>query len=93
MTILDNKIGVIGLGNMGQPIAEHLANAGSEVFAYDIDTDKTATSNSLVVCNSIKEVQNHTSTLLLSLPIYELLNIGMINVESYHLSSAPCGTS
>ena len=68
MTILNNKIGVIGLGNMGKPIAEHLANAGSEVFAYDIDTEKSATSNSLVVCNSIKEVQNHTSTLLLSLP-------------------------
>ena len=57
MTILNNKIGVIGLGNMGQPIAEHIANAGSEVFAYDIDTEKTATSNSLVVCNSIKEVK------------------------------------
>ena len=68
MTILNNKIGVIGLGNMGQPIAEHIANAGSEVFAYDIDTEKTATSDSLVVCNSIKEVQKHTSTLLLSLP-------------------------
>ena len=68
MTILNNKIGVIGLGNMGQPIAEHIANAGSEVFAYDIDTEKTATSNSLVVCNSIEEVQKHTSTLLLSLP-------------------------
>ena len=68
MTILNNKIGVIGLGNMGLPIAEHIANAGSEVFAYDIDTEKTATSDSLVVCNSIKEVQKHTSTLLLSLP-------------------------
>ena len=68
MTILNNKIGVIGLGNMGQPIAEHIANAGSEVFAYDIDTEKTATSASLVVCNSIKEVQKPTSTLLLSLP-------------------------
>ena len=68
MTIKDTKIGVIGLGNMGQPIAEHLAKAGFQVFAYDIDTQKVDLQKSLVSCKSITEIQRHASTLLLSLP-------------------------
>jgi len=68
VTIRNTKIGVIGLGNMGQPIAEHLAKAGFEVFAYDINVKRTDAYKSLVLCDSITEVQHHTSTFLLSLP-------------------------
>ncbi len=68
MTIKDNNIGVIGLGNMGRPIAEHLANGGFEVFAYDTDNEKLNTQGLWVSCKSIQEVQRSASTVLLSLP-------------------------
>ena len=68
MTIKDNNIGVIGLGNMGRPIAEHLANGGFEVFAYDTDNEKLDTQGVWVSCKSIQEIQRSASTVLLSLP-------------------------
>tara|TARA_B110000196_G_scaffold302035_1_gene296667 strand:- start:1654 stop:2532 length:879 start_codon:yes stop_codon:yes gene_type:complete len=68
VTIKDNNIGVIGLGNMGRPIAEHLANGGFEVFAYDTDNEKLDTQGVWVSCKSIQEIQRSASTVLLSLP-------------------------
>ncbi|PPR30769.1 MAG: 3-hydroxyisobutyrate dehydrogenase [Alphaproteobacteria bacterium MarineAlpha9_Bin2] len=35
------KIAFIGLGNMGEPMASNLANAGYEVYAYDVMKQKT----------------------------------------------------
>ena len=35
-----SKIGFVGLGNMGFPMAINLAKNGHEVYAYDIDTSK-----------------------------------------------------
>jgi len=35
------KIGFVGLGNMGFPMAINLATKGHTVFAYDIDQSKS----------------------------------------------------
>ena len=87
MTIKDNNIGVIGLGNMGKPIAEHLANGGFEVFAYDTDNEKLNTQGLWVSCKSIQEIQRSASTVLLSLPdsdavsavVSELISASLLN--------------
>ena len=34
------KVGFVGLGNMGLPMAVNLAQKGHEVFAFDVDTGK-----------------------------------------------------
>jgi 3-hydroxyisobutyrate dehydrogenase-like beta-hydroxyacid dehydrogenase len=31
------RVGIVGLGKMGQPMARHLREAGFEVTGYDID--------------------------------------------------------
>jgi 3-hydroxyisobutyrate dehydrogenase-like beta-hydroxyacid dehydrogenase len=35
-------IGIIGVGDMGLPMAGHMVAAGFDVIAYDIDTDRLA---------------------------------------------------
>ena len=39
------KIGIIGLGYVGLPLALHFAEAGTEVYGFDIDADKVALIN------------------------------------------------
>ncbi|MBD9597354.1 NAD(P)-binding domain-containing protein [Ensifer sp. ENS05] len=34
----NRRIGFVGLGNMGRPMAENLTRAGYAVVAYDVDT-------------------------------------------------------
>ena len=85
MTIKDNNIGVIGLGNMGRPIAEHLANGGFEVFAYDTDNEKLNTQGLWVSCKSIQEIQRSASTVLLSLPDFDAVSA----VVSQLISGSP----
>lgn len=34
------KVGFVGLGNMGLPMAANLAKKGHQVFAYDIKPEK-----------------------------------------------------
>ena len=36
---VSEKIGFIGLGNMGGPMARRLADAGYDVMAFDINAD------------------------------------------------------
>ena len=37
------RVGVLGAGAMGGPIARHLASAGHEVLVYDVRPDAAAT--------------------------------------------------
>ena len=41
MTVI-KRVGFIGLGNMGGPMCGHLARAGFEVTAYDLDAGALA---------------------------------------------------
>jgi len=34
------RVGFVGLGNMGLPMAINLAKAGHQVYAYDVDASK-----------------------------------------------------
>jgi len=39
------RIGFIGLGNMGFPMAVNLANKGHQVYGFDIDQNKESEAN------------------------------------------------
>ena len=36
------RVGFIGIGNMGWPMASHIAKAGHELMVYDLDAEKSA---------------------------------------------------
>ena len=44
------KIGFIGLGNMGAPMAINLAKGGNEVFGFDIDNSINLTEVTMMSC-------------------------------------------
>jgi 3-hydroxyisobutyrate dehydrogenase-like beta-hydroxyacid dehydrogenase len=48
------KVGVVGLGAMGRPIAEHVARAGFDVLAYDLAPNASA--DGVVLVDSLSEV-------------------------------------
>ena len=52
------KIGVIGLGNMGLPMAANLASKGHEVFGYDLDSSRAslAAQKNVIFKSQIKDV-------------------------------------
>lgn len=55
------KIGFIGLGNMGHPMAKNLENAGFKLFVYNRTSEKTADfKEKSKVCNSIAELVENT---------------------------------
>jgi 3-hydroxyisobutyrate dehydrogenase-like beta-hydroxyacid dehydrogenase len=65
-----NKLGFVGIGYMGRPIAKRLLEAGFKVMAYDRDRSKA---NELVqfggtVAGSIAEVASSCDVVLSSLP-------------------------
>jgi len=66
----DYTIGVVGLGNMGLPIAENLATGGFPVTAYDIDPTRRSPNVALDYCGNLSEIVAKTARLLFSLPDY-----------------------
>ena len=36
------RVGFIGIGNMGWPMASHIAEAGHELMVFDVDAAKSA---------------------------------------------------
>ena len=70
-----NKVGFIGVGYMGRPIAQRLLEAGFKVTAYDRDRSKA---NELVrfggtVAESITELSSSCDVVLTSLPNDEVV--------------------
>src|SRR3984957_3103379 len=70
-----NKVGFIGVGYMGRPIAKRLLEAGFKVTAYDRDRSKA---NELVrfggtVAESIAELSSSCDVVLTSLPNDEVV--------------------
>jgi len=64
------KIGFIGLGIMGRPMAKNLMKAGHQVYAYDVTAEniKDVASAGAVPCASVGEVAANTSCIILMVP-------------------------
>jgi 2-hydroxy-3-oxopropionate reductase len=75
------KIGFIGLGIMGKPMAKNLLKAGHEIIAYDINTESV---NDVIAAGakagiSAKHIAEECSTIITMLP------------NSPHVKTAVCG--
>ena len=73
MDHLDIKIGVIGLGDMGAPIAKNLLNAGYTVYGCDTDKSKLDVFASAggLPCGSACELAGNSGAVLTALPSSE----------------------
>lgn len=61
-------IGIVGLGNMGYPIAQNLIKAGYAIAGREIDQARWQPTDHLLYVNSLEALIQRTSVLLLSLP-------------------------
>ena len=65
-----SRVGFVGLGNMGFPVAERLLNAGHAVLGFDIRPDALAELTALGAdgARSVREVADCAETVLISMP-------------------------
>lgn len=71
------KLGFIGLGNMGFPIAQNLLKAGNPVFAYDVVKEKRDALREFgaEICISSAEVAQNADVIFTSVPDGNILKI------------------
>ncbi len=63
------KIGFIGLGIMGAPMAENLQKGGNQLFVYDIKTPAASlTEGGATVCASAKDVAEQADIVIIMVP-------------------------
>ena len=65
------RIGFIGLGNMGKPMAENLASGSHSVSGYDISGEIP---DAVVKCDSIAKCVNNADIVITMLPSGEILS-------------------
>jgi 3-hydroxyisobutyrate dehydrogenase len=75
ITLETNKLGFIGIGYMGRPIAQRLLEAGFKVTAYDRDRSKSEelTRHGGTVASSIAEIFRDCDVVLSCLPNDEIV--------------------
>ena len=64
------KIGFIGLGNMGMPMAQNLISSGMKVKGFDVSEEmlKQASENNIVVCSNTLQASKEIDVLITMLP-------------------------
>ena len=69
-----NKIGFIGLGNMGRPLADRLIK-NYQLYAFDLDKNNLQyfTKKGAVACSSPSEVASHVNHIFLCLPTSKIV--------------------
>jgi 3-hydroxyisobutyrate dehydrogenase len=76
-----NKVGFIGLGKMGAPIALRLDNGKNSLFVYDCDGKtklRTEKCKSIRFCNDVAEVARNVDILFTCLPNLKMLRSVLI---------------
>lgn len=69
-TAASHKVGFIGLGNMGMPMAKNLASAGFQVKGFDLNEKvlEQCQENGVTAAGSLKEVSQDVDFIITSLP-------------------------
>ena len=77
------KIGFIGLGNMGMPMAQNLISNGIKVKGFDVSEEilKQASENNIMVCSDSLQASKEIDVLITMLPNGEAVS-GVFNSES-----------
>jgi 3-hydroxyisobutyrate dehydrogenase len=71
MSAITGKIGFVGIGAMGTPMAANLAKAGYKLVIYDIDSNRTAefaSTHEVEVAADISDLGIHCGTIITMLP-------------------------
>ena len=65
-----SKVGFIGLGIMGRPMAEHLAVGGHELFVFDLNPppQELLGKGKVTACKSVKEVAENAEIIITMVP-------------------------
>ena len=86
------KVGFIGLGNMGKPLADRLL-INNELFVYDLDQKKLEyfTNKGAISCTTPSELASTTSRIFLCLPTSAIVD-KVINGENGLIKSATKGS-
>ena len=63
-------VGVVGLGNMGLPMAANMAAKGHQVYGFDLDASKaqTAASKNVTFCPKMTDFISKSDVLVTMLP-------------------------
>lgn len=85
------KVGFIGLGIMGKPMASHLIKGGFEIYLYDLNTD---TVNDLVAiggngCNSTMDIAKKCNIIITMLPTAEHVSQVLFGDEGIAINGNP----
>src|SRR6056297_4151273 len=67
----NEQLGFIGLGNMGQPMARHVKEAGHELIVHDLAGTADRAPADAGIAQSNSEVARRCSVVALSLPTVE----------------------
>ncbi len=86
------KVGFIGLGNMGKPLADRLF-INNELFVYDLDQKKLEyfTNKGAISCSTPSELASTTSIIFLCLPTSAIVD-KVINGENGLIKSSTKGS-
>lgn len=87
------KVGFIGLGNMGIPMANNLIQAGHEVYGMDINEASKQKFKELggIIVDSIKELTEKTKFIMTSLPTPKIVESTFCENDGL-IDSAEAGT-
>jgi 3-hydroxyisobutyrate dehydrogenase-like beta-hydroxyacid dehydrogenase len=70
MKLSNNKVGIVGVGTMGQPMGRRLLDAGYDLYPMDIDPERVQDliSHGAVAPKTYAELTNECDIIILSLP-------------------------
>lgn len=65
MNAQGTRVGVVGLGNLGLPVARRLAAAGAKVLAFDVSTHSREAAAGIELTASVRELAERTDIVLI----------------------------
>lgn len=85
------KIGFIGLGIMGKPMALHIIKSGFETYLFDINTNAVNELNALGgnACSSVKEIAENSEIIITMLPTSQHVSEVLFSEDGIANNSAP----
>ena len=91
MTSASHRVGFVGLGHMGIPMAGHLLTAGHQVTGYDPDPSaaERAATTGIDIVTDLAEITDHADVILLMLPNSAVVE--KVLVEDGLLTRIPTG--
>ena len=88
---MDNKIGFIGLGNVGSKIANNIIKNGFTLYVYDLNKNSSnyLVSNGAVLCNSLEDLLKSVTVFITCLPspqsVKDVIIECLPNIRNSHL--------